>query len=567
LRFDRLESMAFVWSALAEKWESHYEVLRAFKKEYDSCTVPADFEMDGVDLGTWVSIQRTWYKHNRVTPDRILRLERVGFDWDTLVIDWNAHFDQLAAYRAAEGHSVVPTEFVTADGKKLGSWVSKQRLAHKEGKLSPERIERLEAVGFVWQCIAEWDPYFELLQDYRAEHGHCVMPTRFETADGIKLGYWVQQQRRNYKTGELRPERVLRLERVGFVWDPLACLWDANFEALTAYLAAHGNCAVPQTFAAADGTKLGAWVMRLRQAYKAGELSPERIERLEAVAFMWRVPFRSATLGWDKTLELLQAYCEANGHCAVPDTFVAADGTKLGRWVAAQRSLHKKLSAERVERLEAVEFVWRSPVGLADAWDAHFELLTAYHAAHGDCAVPKLFAAADGTKLGAWVTTQRTAYKAGKLSPERVERLGAVGFAWALHGDGWDTQFEALQAFHAAHGNYAVPQTFVAADGTKLGSWVAAQRHWHKAGKMSVERVERLEAVAFVWDPLADVWSADFELLQVYHAAHGNCVVPTEFVAANGTKLGAWVSKQRLAYNAGKLSPERVERLKAVAFV
>jgi hypothetical protein len=29
-------------------------------------------------------------------------------------------------------------------------WVSRQRQAHNKGKLTPERIERLEAIGFGW---------------------------------------------------------------------------------------------------------------------------------------------------------------------------------------------------------------------------------------------------------------------------------------------------------------------------------------------------------------------------------------------------------------------------------
>ncbi|KAJ1450291.1 helicase associated domain-containing protein, partial [Pelagophyceae sp. CCMP2097] len=494
-------------------WNAHFDQLAPERAQHGDSVVPTKFvAADGNKLGSWTSTQRLARKAGKLSAERIERLESVGFVWDTPATDWNAHFDQLAAYRAAEGHSVVPTKFVTADGNKLGSWVSMQQLARKEGKLSPERIERLEAVGF-------------LLQDYRAEHGHCDVPVRFVAADGIMLGYWVQQQRRIYKTGELSPERFLRLKAVGFVWNPLASMWDANFEALTAYLAAHGNCAVPQTFAAADGTNLGAWVSRLRQAYKAGELSPERIERLEAVVFVWRVPFRSATLGWDKTFELLQAYCEANGHCAVPDTFVAADGTKLGQWVAWQRSVHKagKLSAERVERLEAVEFVWRSPVGLAAAWDAHFELLAAYHAAHGNCVMPSNFVAADGTKLGSWVDRQRTAHHTGKLSAERVERLKAVAFVWKVRVDGWDAHFELLGAYHAAHGDCALPYLFVAADGTKLGWWVSTQRRAHKADGLSPERAERLEAFGLVWTVFAG-WGAQFELLQAFHAAHGTCL-------------------------------------------
>jgi hypothetical protein len=115
------------------------------------------------------------------------------------------------------------------------------------------------------------------------------VPQTFAAADGTKLGRWVNKQRLAHKTGELNPERIRRLEAVAFVWGAFADGWDAYFEQLMTYRAAHGDCAVPRNFAAADGTKLGSWVHRQRKAYKAGKLSPERVEPLEAVGFAWRV--------------------------------------------------------------------------------------------------------------------------------------------------------------------------------------------------------------------------------------------------------------------------------------
>jgi hypothetical protein len=130
------------------------------------------------------------------------------------------------------------------------------------------------------------------------------VPYNFAAADGTKLGEWVRTQRKAYKTGKLSPERVARLEAAAFVWDAAAYDarrldahadgWDARFELLTAYHVAHGDCAVSRSFAAADGTKLGLWVDRQRKSYKAGKLSPERVERLEAVGFAWRIGRGSA---------------------------------------------------------------------------------------------------------------------------------------------------------------------------------------------------------------------------------------------------------------------------------
>ncbi|KAJ1445158.1 helicase associated domain-containing protein [Pelagophyceae sp. CCMP2097] len=302
---------------------------------------------------------------------------------------WDARYLQLKAYREAAGDCRVPYHFAAADGTKLGWWVNTQRLAHKAGKLAPERVERLKSVAFVWDAQADkWDAYFELLQAYRAAHGDCAVPSNFAAADGTMLGCWVNRQRHAHKSGELNPERTKRLEAVAFVWDAQADGWDACFELLTAYRAAHGDSAVPYHFATTDGNKLGLWVNTQRDAYKAGKLSPERVERLKAVAFVWD----SQADGWDAYFELLTAYRAAHGDCAVPYRFAVADGAMLGAWVIRQRFAYKagELHPERAKRLEAVAFV----LGAYARRDAIIEVLHP----RGDCAAR--FAGADGTKLG-----------------------------------------------------------------------------------------------------------------------------------------------------------------------
>ncbi|KAJ1450471.1 helicase associated domain-containing protein [Pelagophyceae sp. CCMP2097] len=201
---------------------------------------------------------------------------------------WDAQYLRLAAYRAAVGNCFVPQRFVAADGGKLGDWVGKQRQARKAGKLVQDRIEKLDKVDFVWDVLEYlWDFSFELLKTYRTQHGHCDVPQRFVT-NGTTLGQWVNDQRKVYKLGKLTLERISRLEGVAFFWTVNPGLWDARFDLLTAYRASFGDCLVPKSFLAADGTKLGQWVAAQRRDYAAGELSADRNDRLDEINFVWR---------------------------------------------------------------------------------------------------------------------------------------------------------------------------------------------------------------------------------------------------------------------------------------
>ena len=79
-------------------------------------------------------------------------LESLGLSWN----NWDRMFKELAAYAARKGHCC-PSK--TDDGKSeeyssLARWVATQRMWYKiPGKLTEERIKRLEGIGFDWDPI------------------------------------------------------------------------------------------------------------------------------------------------------------------------------------------------------------------------------------------------------------------------------------------------------------------------------------------------------------------------------------------------------------------------------
>ena len=45
------------------------------------------------------------------------------------------------------------------------------------GKITPERIDRLESINFEWDPQkAQWNQMFEKLQQFKDEIGHCKVP-------------------------------------------------------------------------------------------------------------------------------------------------------------------------------------------------------------------------------------------------------------------------------------------------------------------------------------------------------------------------------------------------------
>jgi len=257
--------------------------------------------------------------------------------------DWNAMYQRLVRFKDLNGHTRAPR----TSYDKLGEWVDQQR--YQKNLLTPQQIQKLDAIGMVWKVKDTWQAMFERLKDYKKRFGNCLVPQHY-TADP-KLGGWVQEQRRNKKQNVLPEERETQLEALGFIWCvKRMATWQVMFEKLVDYHKKHGDCLVPTRWP--DDPQLGMWVNNQRRRRQA--LSAERRQKLDSIGFVWSMYQKES---WDVMFDRLVEYKAKNGDCRVPQYY--KENPKLGRWVDNQRFRKEHLSEERKLRLESIGFVWR----------------------------------------------------------------------------------------------------------------------------------------------------------------------------------------------------------------
>ena len=204
-----------------------------------------------------------------------------------LTAKWEEGFASLKAYKKEHKDCSVPALFKTNEGFTLGQWVSTQRAVNITGKLISQRVQRLDELGFVWDTLtAKWEEGFASLKAYKEEHKDCLVHIDFKTGEGFTLGSWVRGQRKSNRKGTLAPERILRLDELGFVWDPLTAQWQEGFVALKAYKEEHKDCLVPKGFKTGEGFMLGGWVSHQRRGRE--KLTTDRLKRLDEVGFAWQ---------------------------------------------------------------------------------------------------------------------------------------------------------------------------------------------------------------------------------------------------------------------------------------
>ena len=525
---------------LGTSWDIWFGLLQKFRKRESHCRVPQSHKEHGLVLGNWVSIQRM--NKDRLTLDRVNRLNSLDFTWDLYVEQWEQNFTALQKFHKRESHCRVPQSH-KEDGLLLGNWVTSQRM--NKDRLTPDRLKRLNSLGFNWDPVAElWEQNFAALQKFRKREGHCRVGIRFK-ADGLKLGQWVSVQR--WTKDVLIPDRLKRLNSLGFSWDPHAEQWEQYFTALQNFHRREGHCCVKAKHKT-DGLNLQSWASAQRA--KKDRLTPGQLKRLNSLGFSWD-PF---TEQWEQYFAALQKFCKREGHCLVGAKF-REDGLKLGQWVIAQRSKKDSLTPDRIKRLNSLGFSW-DPI--AEQWEQNFAALQKFRKREGHCLVGAKFKV-DGLKLGLWISGQRS--RKDSLTPDRVKRLNSLGFSWDPIADQWEQYFATLQKFCKREGHCLVGGKFKV-DGLKLGVWVSCQRL--RKDRLTPDRVRRLNSLGFSWDPIAELWDRNFAALQKFHKRKGHCLVSRSH-QVDGLKLGMWVQSQRSQKD--RFTPDQLKRLKSLGFI
>ena len=130
---------------------------------------------------------------------------------------------------------------------------------------------------------------------------------------------------------------------------------------------------------------------------------------------------------------------------------MAADGFRVGKWVAVQRTNMGSMPPERKARLEALPgWTWDPH---AEKWEVGFRYLKEFVEHEGHSQPPQGYQTEDGYRLGSWVGSNRDR-KRNILSDEQKARLEALpDWTWEPHAYNWEQGFSHLKEFAEREGH------------------------------------------------------------------------------------------------------------------
>lgn len=435
---------------------------------------------------------------------------------------------------------------------------------------------------------ARWEVLCQAAADAAAKEGTLELPRSYTIHSGVPVGKWLELQRQvqaGQRPGRLTAEQAAKLEKLGIRWNHrLEAAWEKGFASAQKYRTEHGDLLVPVRYRDKNDFALGEWIVYNRQRYLGGNLTQNRIERLEAIGMVWST---SNDL-WEQNYAAATQYYLEHGDLEVPIKYETSSGFGLGVWLGAQRAAHKagELPQEQVERLDALGMDWTNRNDRK--WMSLYDVAAAYYHEHGNLNVPSEYVTPDGVLLGKWVARQRYAYlnpdrSSARVTPERKTLLDKLGMVWEKY-DPWQERYDLALAYKTEHGDLEIPSVYKTADGVWLGSWVSRQRQALNSGSSALSS-ERRKLLRTLFkgerrpsDPAADHgtvrevnWERNFRSAARYARKYKHLLVPASYVDSDGVRLGVWVSNLRAARknrpDSYQVTPAHIKKLNSIGMV
>ena len=435
---------------------------------------------------------------------------------------------------------------------------------------------------------ARWEVLCQAAADAAAKEGTLELPRSYTIHSGVPVGKWLELQRQvqaGQRPGRLTAEQAAKLEKLGIRWNHrLEAAWEKGFASAQKYRTEHGDLLVPVRYRDKNDFALGEWIVYNRQRYLGGNLTQNRIERLEAIGMVWST---SNDL-WEQNYAAATQYYLEHGDLEVPIKYETPSGFGLGVWLGAQRAAHKagELPQEQLERLDALGMDWTNRNDRK--WMSLYDVAAAYYHEHGNLNVPSEYVTPDGVLLGKWVARQRYAYlnpdrSSARVTPERKALLDKLGMVWEKY-DPWQERYDLALAYKTEHGDLEIPSVYKTADGVWLGSWVSRQRQALNSGSSALSS-ERRKLLRTLFkgerrpsDPAADHgtvreanWERNFRSAARYARKYKHLLVPASYVDSDGVRLGVWISNLRAARknrpDSYQVTPAHIKKLNSIGMV
>lgn len=192
-------------------WETTFDLLCEFVKNFDRFPYNKEKYKDYM-IGTWCVTQRVLFNRNKLSSEKTEKLDSIGFVWDTKDELWNRKYNILKKFREENGRFIeLRDTHEDNEIKSVYTWSIMQRKKYKAGKLSEERIQKLEEIGFeliVCNDEERWEENYNTVKSFYLENSRFPLKSDIENGK-INIKYsWITAQRKLWRENKLSQKQI-----------------------------------------------------------------------------------------------------------------------------------------------------------------------------------------------------------------------------------------------------------------------------------------------------------------------------------------------------------------------
>lgn len=410
---------------------------------------PEDQRIDGFvltladpELRTWAMLQGRRAHKGQLNDARAAFLRHVNAGLtrprSLKTVIWDRGLDRLEELHRDTGSLSLPEDH--PDHRVIEGWKIRARRRYQQGRMSDDRIARLNAIDFGWEDPSEarWDEHYHVLRTIFERYGHPSVPVA-RGNDGV-LRRWINRTRVRYRRSQCSPRQTALLDAIkfGHVLDKvITSSWWPMYKRVLATLK---KTTPPPHRLGPDrdlGQALAGWIRVQRRRRRNDLLSAEQIGLLDDIGMNWapvllpserppkppKSPRKLKT--WEDHFEQLKAFVEKEGWDGIP---LGKAPLSIRAFCVKQRMHAKRgiLDPEKRALLEAIHFRWDPMSGIRPQWMKHYKSLLKYREKHGTLEVPRYYK--PNQALSEWIAQTRQRANKGLLKEEHLKLLREINF-------------------------------------------------------------------------------------------------------------------------------------------
>jgi superfamily II DNA or RNA helicase len=569
-KIDKLNEINFPWDIFEESWNENFNKLKVFYKNNKRWPNNNSRNKDERIIASWCHIQRNNFKNDRLSQERVSKLKGINFSFDPFNDIWEQNFNNLDEFynnnkRWPQYNSKNKAEVA------LCHWCRSQRTGRTN--LSRDKIDKLNKIGFIFEMRNEsWSKNFNSLKEFNIKNKKW--PSQWsDNKEEKNLSVWCSAQRTNHMKGKLSADKVNELNGIQFKWEPIDETWNSYFNKVEVFYSTNKRWPTSKN---KEEASLSGWCSRQRVKFAKNSLSRDKINKLKLINFDFTLINNIWDEKWDKTFNDLKEFHRKNKRWPTRrrgSTNLGSDHKKeriLGNWYEQQKSLFKKgkLSEDKIKKLESIGFVWDT---LNENWNKNFNAIKEFYRVNRRW--PRSSGNKEENKLDNWCKDQKYLFKKGKLSQDKISKLDAFDFRWELIDElrinEWDSKFNALKKFYSVNKRWPIRESKDVNE-RSLATWTHGQKSKYIKGKLSENEINKLLGINFKFKHVTEIrnqqWDKNLNDSKKFYTV--NKAWPTRYSESRRVcSLAYWLYNQRQMLKKGKLSPDKIKKLKEIGLL